>query len=226
MESKITDKQKKYLIIINKVLAVLAKIAKIFVMIAIPFVVITMITFVVLVNKIDISKNQIKMDDIGFVLNIDKNNNNLVVRFNDYGVQTITSTEIVDNVQNVINNHSKTELLVLTEVGMIIIIVDLVLMIMILNSLEKLFKNLFKKDTPFIMENVLFIKKAAYLMITTILLTWIAGIIFELILGLDLNVSLEISNIIEVLFLFSIAYIFQYGCQIQAESQTRLYDGR
>lgn len=225
MENKVTDKQKKYLIIINKVLAVLAKIAKIFVMIAIPFVVITMITFAVFVNKIDISKNQIKMDDIGFVLNIEKNNN-LVVRFNDDDVQTITSSELVDNIQSVINNHSKTELLVLSEVGMIIIIVDLVLMIMILNSLEKLFKNLFKKGTPFIMENVLFIKKAAYLMLATVLLSWITGIIFELILGLDLNVSLEISNIIEVLFLFSIAYIFQYGCQIQAESQTRLYDGR
>ena len=224
MENKVTDKQKKYLIIINKVLAVLAKIAKIFVMIAIPFVVITMITFAVFVNKIDISKNQIKMDDIGFVLNIEKNNN-LVVRFND-DVQTITSSELVDNVQSVINNHSKTGLLVLSEVGMIIIIVDLVLMIMILNSLEKLFKNLFNKDTPFVMENVLFIKKAAYLMLATVLLSWITGIIFELILGLDLNVSLEISNIIEVLFLFSIAYIFQYGCQIQAESQTRLYDGR
>lgn len=225
MENKVTDKQKKYLIIINKVLAVLSKIAKIFVMIAIPFVVITMITFAVLVNKIDISKNQIKMDDIGFVLNIDKNNN-LVARFNDDDVQTITSSELVDNIQSVINNHSKTELLVLSEVGMIIIIVDLVLMIMVLNSLEKLFKNLFNKDTPFIMENVLFIKKAAYLMLATVLLSWITGIIFELILGLDLNVSLEISNIIEVLFLFSIAYIFQYGCQIQAESQTRLYDGR
>ena len=225
MENKVTDKQKKYLIIINKVLAVLAKIAKIFVMIAIPFVVITMITFAVFVNKIDISKNQIKMDDIGFVLNIEKNNN-LVVKFNDDDVQTITSSELVDNVQTVINNHSKTELLVLSEVGMIIIIVDLVLMIMVLNSLEKLFKNLFNKDTPFVMENVLFIKKAAYLMLATVLLSWITGIIFELILGLDLNVSLEISNIIEVLFLFSIAYIFQYGCQIQAESQTRLYDGR
>ena len=225
MENKVTDKQKKYLIIINKVLAVLAKIAKIFVMIAIPFVVITMITFAVLVNKIDISKNQIKMDDICFVLNIDKNNN-LVARFNDDDVQTITSSELVDNIQSVINNHSKTELLVLSEVGMIIIIVDLVLMVMVLNSLEKLFKNLFNKDTPFIMENVLFIKKAAYLMLATVLLSWITGIIFELILGLDLNVSLEISNIIEVLFLFSIAYIFQYGCQIQAESQTRLYDGR
>ena len=225
MENKVTDKQKKYLIIINKVLAVLAKIAKIFVMIAIPFVVITMITFAVFVNKIDISKNQIKMDDIGFALNIDKNNN-LVVRFNDDDVQTITSSELVDNIQSVINNHSKTGLLVLSEVGMIIIIADLVLMIMVLNSLEKLFKNLFNKDTPFIMENVLFIKKAAYLMLATVLLSWITGIIFELILGLDLNVSLEISNIIEVLFLFSIAYIFQYGCQIQAESQTRLYDGR
>ena len=225
MENKVTDKQKKYLIIINKVLAVLAKIAKIFVIIDLPFVVITMITFAVFVNKIDISKNQIKMDDIGFALNIDKNNN-LVVRFNDDDVQTITSSELVDNIQSVINNHSKTGLLVLSEVGMIIIIADLVLMIMVLNSLEKLFKNLFNKDTPFIMENVLFIKKAAYLMLATVLLSWITGIIFELILGLDLNVSLEISNIIEVLFLFSIAYIFQYGCQIQAESQTRLYDGR
>ncbi|MDE6292329.1 MAG: hypothetical protein K2L98_01465, partial [Bacilli bacterium] len=90
-------------------------------------------------------------------------------------------------------------------------------------SLMSLFDNIHKGDTPFTLENVNYIKKMAYLMIAITLLPNILGVIFEVILGADLDVGLELYSLIEILFMFSIAYIFQYGYEIQLDSKGRMY---
>ncbi len=40
---------------------------------------------------------------------------------------------------------------------------------------------------------------------------------------MDLNIEFELFNLIEILFLFSIAYIFQYGYEIQLDSKGKMY---
>lgn len=92
-----------------------------------------------------------------------------------------------------------------------------------LHSLEKLFNNINNGDTPFTLENVGYIKKMAYLMIVVTILPDIIGIIFEAILKTDLNIGFELFSLVEILFLFSIAYIFQYGYEIQLDSKGKMY---
>jgi len=60
-------------------------------------------------------------------------------------------------------------------------------------------------------------------MIVVTLLPGIIGVIFEIVLNADLNVGFELFSLIEVLFLFSIAYIFQYGYEIQLDSKGIMY---
>ena len=67
------------------------------------------------------------------------------------------------------------------------------------------------------------IKKVAYIMISLIILPNVGGAIFEIILNQDLNVSFELFNVIEVLIIFVIAYIFEYGYEIQLDSKGRMY---
>ena len=89
--------------------------------------------------------------------------------------------------------------------------------------LEDLFKNINKGDTPFTLQNVGYIKKMAYLMILVTILPNIMGVIFELILKVDLDIGFELFSLVEILFLFSIAYIFQYGYEIQLDSKGKMY---
>jgi len=109
------------------------------------------------------------------------------------------------------------------EIGFACLIICLILSIIILKALENLFNNINKGDTPFTLENVSYIKKIAYLMIVVTILPSIIGGIFEIILQMDLNVEFEIFNLVEILFLFSIAYIFQYGYEIQLDSKGKMY---
>ena len=60
-------------------------------------------------------------------------------------------------------------------------------------------------------------------MIVAIISPSISGTVVEGILHVDLNVGIEIFNLIEILFLFSIAYIFEYGYEIQLDTKGRMY---
>ena len=84
-------------------------------------------------------------------------------------------------------------------------------MFFILKYLESLFNNINQGDTPFTLENVGFIKKMTCLMIVTIILSMIGGGVFENLSESSVNISIEMFDVVEILFLFSIAYIFQYG---------------
>ena len=64
---------------------------------------------------------------------------------------------------------------------MIFLIIDIVIMIIILNYVEKLFNNIKNNQTPFTLENADFIKKNSYLMIALIFITPISDTLFSII---------------------------------------------
>ncbi len=92
-----------------------------------------------------------------------------------------------------------------------------------MNHLEKLFVNIYSGDTPFTKENIDHIKHMAMIMIGTIILPNIAGVIAELVIREDLNIGFELLDVIYILFLFSMAYIFEYGYELQLDSKGKMY---
>ena len=72
---------------------------------------------------------------------------------------------------------------------------------------------------------VIFIKKISYLMIALIIITPISGGIFNLLLGLsDGGSTFELMSILEILIIFSMSYIFEYGYEIQKDSKGKMYN--
>ena len=51
----------------------------------------------------------------------------------------------------------------------------------------------------------------------------ITGWIFEFIMGISLNIGLEIIEFIYILIIYSLAYIFEYGYEIQLDSKGTMY---
>ncbi len=63
----------------------------------------------------------------------------------------------------------------------------------------------------------------AKFMIVALILPTCGGIIFEKILYTDLDVGFELFDVIQILFLFGISYIFEYGYEIQRDSKGKMY---
>ena len=98
-------------------------------------------------------------------------------------------------------------------------------MMIILNYVEKLFNNIKNNQTPFTLENVGFIKRISYLMIALIIITPISNILFNVI-STSTNSgenSFGLIGILEILIIFSMSYIFEYGYEIQKDSKGKIY---
>ncbi len=208
---------------LSKAIAVIAKIGRIIVMVCIPILIASMILLGIAINKVDIVDNEIRFNGTKDAINIVEVDNKLSIKINDKTVTDTNNQNEIMKIKEILENNSKMMVLGYMETGFVFLIISLVLVSIMLKSLEKLFNNINKGDTPFTLENVGYIKKMAYLMIVVTILPNITGILFEIILKMDLDIGFELFNVVEILFLFSIAYIFQYGYEIQLDSKGKMY---
>lgn len=103
------------------------------------------------------------------------------------------------------------------------VIVNMVLGIKLFKHIEKLFNNINTGDTPFTLENVDHIKKVSYFMIALIITPAFVSA-FGSLLGMgDTIFEINGISILSILILFSFAYIFEYGYELQLDSKGKIY---
>ena len=203
--------------------------------IAIPFIVLAAIVALYFVININISDNVISFknfdEKIEFIENNENNEMILKIGNNEINITSELkgdidedfSKELIEEFMRNLNKTSKAQKIIFVVLVSGMIITNLVLTRIILRHLEQLFKNLHDGETPFTLENINHIKKMAYFMIATIATPIILMWLTKIITSLDADMNLEISNILEILFLFAISYVFEYGYEIQKDSNGKIY---
>ena len=63
----------------------------------------------------------------------------------------------------------------------------------------------------------------SYLLIGVTLLPDICGVIAELIMKIDLNIGFGLMDLLYIIILYSLSYIFEYGYEIQLDSKGKMY---
>ncbi len=207
---------------LSKAISIIAKIGRIACMVSFPIIIASMIISGIVIHKVDIKDNEITWNG-NDMISITEIDYKVSLAVNNEVVIDITNQNDIMRMKDILENHPKAMVIGYVEVGFLFLVVCLVFMIMILKSLENLFRNINSGDTPFTLENVGYIKKIAYLMIVVTVLPNIGGALFEILLKMDLDIGFELFDLVEILFLFSIAYIFQYGYEIQLDSKGKMY---
>ncbi len=226
---KFKEEKQKKIKGISKAIYVLARIGKIFITIAFPIMILLLIVTPIFINNIELKDNTIvfkgaRIDD-KITLTEEKSNNGVILQLkaNDILIADAKNQDTILQMKNVLENNSKGQIIVFLEVGYICLIVCLMLYRMTLSRLEKLFININEGDTPFTLENVKYIKEMAKLMIIALILPSFGGVIFEKILETNLGVDFELFDVIQILFLFGISYIFEYGYELQQDTKAKMY---
>lgn len=226
---KFKEEKQKKIKGISKAIYVLARIGKIVVTIAIPIIVFLLIVTPIFINHIELKDNTIvfkgsRIDD-KITITEEKSNDGVTLQLNanDILIADEKNQDTIIQMKNVLENNSKGQIIAFLELGYVCLIICLVLYRMTLSRLEKLFININEGDTPFTLENVRYIKGMAKLMIIALILPSGGGIIFEKILGTDLGVDFELFDVIQILFLFGISYIFEYGYELQQDTKAKMY---
>lgn len=219
---KFKSKQQHKMKGLSSALAIIAKIGRIACMVCIPIIAASMILIGIVASKVEINDGQITFAD-DKMISIVETEDKMTLSIEDHKLMELTNPSEIARCKDFLENNSKGLIIGYVETGLAFLILSLVLVIMTLQALEKLFQNINKGDTPFTLENVGYIKKMAYLMIALTIFPNVMGAIFEMILKMDLNIGFEMFSLVEILFLFSIAYIFQYGYEIQLDSKGKMY---
>ena len=207
---------------LSKAISIISKIGRIICLVCIPAIIASMIILGIVIHKVDIKDNEIIWNGNDHI-NITELDNRISLKINGQTIAEETNQSGIMKVKEVLQNNSKIMVLGYVETGFTFLIISLVLISIMFKSLEKLFHNINQGDTPFTLENVGYIKKMAYLMIAVTILPNIIGILFEVLLKMNLEVEFELFSLVEVLFLFSMTYIFQYGYEIQLDSKGKMY---
>ncbi len=207
---------------LSKAISIIAKIGRILCLVCVPIVAVSMVILVLVTSKVEIQNDRIIYNG-NEVISIVETDNKISLSVDNSTLMELKDESEITKLKTFLESHSKELIIGYVETGFIFLILFLILTSILLKYLEDLFKNINKGDTPFTLQNVGYIKKMAYLMILVTILPNIMGVIFELILKVDLDIGFELFSLVEILFLFSIAYIFQYGYEIQLDSKGKMY---
>lgn len=216
---KFNESKQNHVKTLSNVISLIGKIGSIVLKVAIPFVLVFMVLFPYIVNNVQIIDNNISF----------KNDNIKIIDEDKLEIYDIILLELdgtsIDTIVDVFNNNSKYEIIGYVEVALIFLLVDLILMIIILDYVDKLFTNIKNNNTPFILDNINYIKRISYLMIALIIIDPISEILFGLLtnVGGD-STGFELISILEILIIFSMSYIFEYGYEIQKDSKGKMYN--
>ena len=226
---KFKEEKQKKIKGISKAIYILARIGKILITIAFPIIIFLLIVTPIFISNIELKDNTIvfkgaRIDDKITITEENSNDGvNLQLKANGILIADERNQDTILQMKNVLENNSKGQIIAFLELGYVCLIICLILYRMTLSRLEKLFININEGDTPFTLENVKYIKEMAKLMIIALILPSGGGIIFEKILATDLDVGFELFDIVQILFLFGISYIFEYVYELQQDTKAKMY---
>lgn len=204
---------------LSKIVYILAKIAKVCMVIGVVMLVLTMCIVPSIFNYIKINDNTITVDKETYNYEIEDNH---IVIIDKDGKESNFDIYIDANVKEYIENHNTSDYTLHIELLLVSSIITIIISYLIIDSLEKLFRNI-NEDSPFTEENTNYLRKIAKYSLYSLIISIILQIVFELVSGLEINIDFSSVSIMTILILYVSTYIFEYGTKLQAKSTEKIY---
>ena len=221
---KLEKKKQKGLKTISKIMYILAKIGKVLTIVGAVFATIGMIISIMFLNAINIKgNNEFEMKIGNGVIQYKEVDEVPVITMDGQEVK-LENNDVSElkTLARGFTKESKQKIMIYLVSAMIFGIADLVLVFCILKYVDKLFYNIYKEDSPFILENVECLRKMVYFMIATVVVSILSNVIAYVIVGRSLNFNFKY-NLFTMLFLYAMSYIFEYGYNLQQGTEGRIY---
>ena len=222
LKSKLDLTKQKYLRGLSGAITIVAKVLRVLLYIAIGAICFCIVCVPFIFNSFEVNDHIITVKGYDEKLELVNEDNMYKIKVGDKEdlIDLDIETKYVDQI---FDNYSKTKVVCLLEITFIIAASSMLIVTFILKGAEELFRNI-EKGEAFTMENALLLKNIGYLMIASIVIPVLAGIVPDAVLGTDFSDSFTLVDIVEVLFVFAISFLFEYGAGLQEESKLPLYD--
>ena len=206
---------------VSKALSIISKIAKVFIIIGGVCVLLALIVIPLIFKNITFEGDQIKIGNES-VLTLKMEEDKMVLKIGDNVVAADATLDDYKEIVKLFNSESKTSIISYIEGSLFIAVVALVLLYLVFNYIDKIFNKIHKEKTPFILDNVMYIRKCAYLYIAFVVAPLVLSGIFEMITGNNMSFNLNLLEVIFVLVLFTISYVFEYGYELENKDNKKV----
>lgn len=203
---------------LSKAIYIISEIGKVTTSIALVILLIGIILVPILAYNVEILDEN-KIEAFGIEYDYQIKEKNIILEFNDkemlIGIvgdgEELEMSKVLEKLRSV----SKSTIIVVGEILLICSLVGAVCIYNIMKYLKNLFVNIHNGETPFTKENIKCIKQIAIYMIGTVILPSINGE--------NINIGIDLFEVIYILVLFCLSYIFEYGYEIQLDSKGKMY---
>ena len=214
------EKQKK-LKVISKIIYIISKIGSVVARVGAICLIVGTVLLTIFLSGVSVkSENEITMKLGNQVVEYKKVDDNIEISGESKIHLVKLESDDLDKVVRVLNKNSKEKLIIVFVLSTVCFITGLFLLSIALNHLSELFKNINEGDTPFTLENVYHIKQMSYFMIAITIIITVGNLISALVIEQEFKLGF---GIISILAFYSIAYIFEYGYELQLDSKGKIY---
>lgn len=204
---------------LSKALSIISKICKVFIIIGGCAIVFAMIVIPLLFKKITVTNNELKINNES-VLTITEKEDKMQITLFGTSILVDTSKEEFAEIEKIFNEKSKGMLLTYIEATLCISIATLLIVYMALHYIDKLFTNIMNEKSPFTMDNVNYIRRCGYYLIAAIAVPLVLSGIFEIITKTELMFNWNLVEVILILVIFTMSYVFEYGYNVENKETT------
>ena len=204
---------------LSKIIYILAKITKIFMLIGIVSVAFIMCIVPTIFKYLKITENTITVDKE--VYNYKIENNQFIVT-DEKGKESKYDINTNFDVKEYLKNYNTNDYILHIELLLVSSIIMIVISYLIVNLLEKLFRNIYN-DNPFTEENTGYLRNIAKYSLYSFIISMILQIIFSLISNIEIDINFGGTSIMTILILYATTYIFEYGTKLQEKSSKKIY---
>lgn len=209
---------------ISKAICVLAKICKVFIIIGIVGIAISAIVLPFVLKNIKVVGNEIKYNNKSVITYETLEDNNIQISIGGEKIDGIEDEVAFTTIKNFLDKNSMEKIIFSVEMCLVASIIYMVIVYIILNNVDKLFKNIREKDTPFIEDNVKHLRKMAGYMISALIISIVISTIINIMYNSDIALFDSSYSIITILVLFGLSHVFDYGMSLQKDSKKKIYE--
>ena len=181
------------------------------------------ITVPLVTSNIKVSNNEIKV--FNEVIKYERNEKEITFTHEDESEKITKESDVItlNKVLKFAEEQDMNKIMIASELTICLIAAVLIITKMVVDNIIKLFTNIHDGDTPFTLDNVNYIKRIANLLIITLIVEIFGNAIVTLLFGDILNISIGLNNILYILIIYVLSYIFEYGYEIQLDSNGKIY---
>ena len=202
---------------LSKAIYIISDIAKVFVDIYIVVIIMGIILMPIFVFNIELLGNN-KLIAFGNEYEYQSKNGDMILVDNEKFEVKIGFVDDDIDMNTIIEEirlYTKERFLFVIEGGLVVTLIAMSCMHLAIKNVRELFFNINKGDTPFTQENIKHIKNVAKYMI--------GALFFPDISEESVNFGVDLLDVLYILIIFCLSYVFEYGYEIQLDSKGKIY---